>query len=467
MFYRVVDRAQFSEVLAGRPDRSRSHSARELPREELRSLGAQQCIVVYGVDPSKRRTAFPELLITSEGREQDWLAWLTAFAQTHRPFTAFCRIMAGKAALQRFGSERAEGPTLGRIEGACIGLILGEILSSEDVVARQREPLPVTACGSTLSFALVRELALYGSSLGRPSMVERWAHLRGLTRQRERALDVRSVVDIVSILEAIEQQRKPADEFVAIAEVLEDLSAGGFDVGRRAFPALLEFGIDLERDTREERVGKFDSAMRAMLENDQPHSAFVLGYLASRINPGTLLHAALLAPALKRYPSVMLWYGVCAGFADPSAIMTALGGLGRRALRDLCVRQHLFDRPTADLSLDELEIFLRERPDDPPDFAVSTPTQLSVELDAGVWSVVNWSRGRPRRPSEEQRDDRVERGWIAQELAPILHRLADVYNRVREPEPPARAGYRRDRNPGPEDATLPIDFKGERPKRRR
>jgi len=59
-------------------------------------------------------------------------------------------------------------------------------------------------------------------------------------------------------------------------------------------------------------------------------------------------------------------------------------------LRDLLVVDELVGRPRSDIAAEELEMLLRSDRGD--EFPVTSLSQLSVELEPGVWTVVNCPR---------------------------------------------------------------------------
>src|SRR5436190_16871577 len=85
---------------------------------------------------------------------------------------------------------------------------------------------------------------------------------------------------------------------------------------------------------------------------------FLCGYLASCLHPGSLEYVDLVTSHLSGLPTLMLWYGVCAGLHPQSSVLSEFGGLGRRLLRDVLRREHILDRPDCDLAFDELQVLL-------------------------------------------------------------------------------------------------------------
>lgn len=436
MFVYIARRAQMSEVLSGgRGVVSRRLLSIEHPRE-LPGLEPSSVAAIWSRDPGIQPD-LPEVLLTNDGQERDWLAWLINFAPVLRPFTAFCRVMSCSSFADQFDSFQA--PNLGTLGNACLGLILGEALSSEDVLARNKETLTVSAYVSTLSFALVRELAIQKRPvLEEAEISRRWWLVRQLTRQRERDLEHTAVVGVARIVGALLRNSSPAVADSPVLRACQEISASGeLANSASAFGSNFENAVHNMGGTRVERVDVFERALATSMSAPASlEEAFALGYLASRINPGTLAHAQLLAPALHRHSSVMLWYGVCAGLNRDSRLMSELGGIGRRIMRELLAPDELVARPRIDIAANELEVLLAgERTDE---FPVGIPSQLSVELAPGVSTIVNWSsRARSKRISDEaSRPD--ERAWLLQDLGAAISRLMDLHSRIRGSEPQER-----------------------------
>lgn len=450
MFGYVAKRSQLGEVLSGRrPTVERAkvlELAADLPRIE-----PQSAFVIWSHDPIER-PELPAFLITEDGQERELLAWLVTFAPSLRPFTAFCRVM-GTSGFRRLATA-LQRPDLGRVENACVGLVLGEVLSSEEMLSRPRDTLTVAACASALSFALAREMAIYKDSiLDADELRLRWSRARQLTRQRERELDGKDVVAAAEILrDLLRVGTAPQTSLPVSLACRELLEQGEISSSAAYFDVSFERAVKEMSGTREERVEAFERVLGGAISfGGSIEKAFVIGYLASRISPGTLTHASLLGPGLKRYPSAMLWYGLCAGLARDTAVLAELGGIGRRLLRELLATQDLIGRPRADVSAAELDILLSGDRND--DFTVYSHSQLTVELVPGVSTVLSWSsRTRARKPNEVPGAERIEdRSWLDQELSVAIGRLIDMHARLRAE---AALNSSAQRKVGPEQPTL-------------
>jgi hypothetical protein len=430
MFVQVVQRAQVGEIFSGR---GRMASLRQFSIEhprELPTIDPLSLAAIWFRDP-EGNTDLPTILVTSDGQERDWLAWFVTFAPTIRPFTALCRVLGRSDFTEHF--DTMQPADLGKFENACLGLIFGEVLSSEDGLAKTKDPLTASACASVLSYALVRRLAIRKRVLfDEGNLPERWTLVRKITRQRERELVIPEVVRVSEILGSLLRKDSPSNSSNRILMACHELAEGG-----ELISSASAFGTDFEQlansmqGTREERVELFERVLeKSITSESSTEESFTLGYLASRIFPGTLTHAPLLAPARQNHPSAMLWYGVCAGLSSECNLFAEFGGVGRRVLRDLLALDDFQTRPRADIASSELEILLSgERPDD---FPVTSPSQLSIELEPGISTVVNWSsRARARRSPEFTASRPDDSAWVEQELGITISKLIDLQRRLR------------------------------------
>lgn len=435
MLLRLVQRSDFGDVTRGRGRRAAS----SITARDLSSVREQNCLAVWSSEKTEAVSyQLPELLIVPDGEERDWLAWLSTFLPTVRPFTSFCRVVASGDFVARRDALRT--PAFGQVGGGCIGLILGEILTSlpEEAFSRLREPLAVSACATTLSFALTRQLGLYERPVGDGALPGKWARLRALTRQKERDIPIEAVTSVIDALSAIGRD----DRASAVPEVVraceELLSRGELRPGAYKWDSVspLLAHIPEQGATREARVEAFDRSVQEAMASRVPNADFALGYLASRLATGSLIHAALLASLRDRFPAVMLWYGTCAGLTGDDAIPSAFGGVGRRVFRELCVPDSLYTRPRSDISALELDVLFTGSGEDIPLFPTNTPSLLAVELEPGITSVVNWPP-RVRRPETEagraEELERAQRNALVHQLDEIgtaIARLVDVYSRI-------------------------------------
>jgi hypothetical protein len=103
---------------------------------------------------------------------------------------------------------------------------------------------------------------------------------------------------------------------------------------------------------------------------------------------GSFEHIDLLLPYLDRYPTALLWYGLCAGLHPDSEIQQVGNCLGRRLVRDLLAPDPILSHPKYDIAVSELEVHLdREQP---LDFRTASQNHIAVELLPGVPAYLKW-----------------------------------------------------------------------------
>jgi hypothetical protein len=119
---------------------------------------------------------------------------------------------------------------------------------------------------------------------------------------------------------------------------------------------------------------------------------FLCGYFANLIGPGSLAHAPVVTSLASTFPLGAFWYSVCAGLRPDNELLQAYNCLGRRLIRDSSMFEPFLGVPRCDLSLDELEVFMRA---DNPNVAFRRASRsfLSVELWPRVVAFLNWHPG--------------------------------------------------------------------------
>lgn len=391
-----------------------------------------QHLALWSFDP-REQPDVPEVLVVQTGREVEFLAWINTFAPGLRPFTALCRVVSEHDFSERMRSWQR--PSLRGLELAGVGLVLGEVLSSEQGLEYVRSDSPsVAACSSVLSFPLVRELALNGMVRAEPSLSDRWVSARRVTQQKERNLTASDVVLAMEVLRAVcyPGYRLSSDAPVrGFAQACADIIRHGgttLDVWGSVFPVLSRV-VSQMQGPRENRVRAFEEFVGSLqpshVEKFPNESSFVIGVLASLIGPGSLVHAPLVVPVLTKFRTAMLWYGLCAGIHEGSSVLDEFRGIGRRILRELLKDESLVGRPRCDISVVELDVLLGgEKP--LTEFATMSPSQLYVDLDPGVWIAINWpakEKAKPVSGQQTQPGQNLDRERVAAEFYAAIGRL--------------------------------------------
>ena len=259
--------------------------------------------------------------------------------------------------------KRSRAPSLGKLEDACLGLMLGEAASYLEGGFDLRQ-LSATACANTYSFAMARALAFGMFSTDADPISEGWSKARRLTKQPKLRLDVDSLqipwaVALSlstdgAIAENLSDHKVPPHIMNACRDLYmtNSIEQRDWNTLTQGFPEVSSI-LEQMQGVREERVVSLEKALRALAERRSTNpmvGAFLSGYLTSRVAPGTLDHLVLLIPYTPMFPTAFAWYGFCAGLQERSDLQNYLGGLGRRLMREVLRRLSGLDRYTTTAS---------------------------------------------------------------------------------------------------------------------
>jgi hypothetical protein len=422
LYWRIIDRRDFGALLS-------IDSNPRFALEPVDTIDAllfnwpplkQEAVAIWREQP-REFNSLPTLLVCSDEAEDDWAAWITTYAGRIRPFTAFIRLI-NQSEFRQYARQH-DASLLPRMIWPMAGLVLGEVLAASRLPDKALETLPANAFESTLAFAMVRALTLYPKYQRWEKLLRDWEFAREATRQPKRSIDGIAVAKIFAlIIEAsrlgeIERawQSDNTELLYACREAMESSTSSFLHLP--SVPGF-ERAQETMRGPREDRVIAFSEFLRNMvghLPTGQEMSAFALGYLASRIAPGTIQHALVLEPVANKYPSAVLWYGFFAGLGsnDPSRAKVATLGLpasARWVARDLLRPEALLDAPTCDVAISELRALSHSGSDPLAGLIRTSLATANIELAPGVWTIVNTSQ---KTSPEEQRLSARERSSIA------------------------------------------------------
>ena len=275
-----------------------------------------------------------------------------------------------------------------------VGLILAETLTngaSRGFV----DSLPITAYETTYSYAASRAISLGYEETILPYIFKGWQSARELdTRARRLPGDL--LLGVWSLVPQILKNGR-SRKFSGESEMILDLLRACDEISERGQLSIhsverLAHGqvpthlfMEAVKIPREQRVVAFESAIRQLSlgATADPSINFVVGYLASLVNDGSLEHSHLVFPIQAQFPTAMLWYGMCAALSPSSRILTDYGHLGLRILRMLGRDGNLMAPPTCDISLTELEVMLRGQPRS-RGFRQTHASSLRIEIAPGV-----------------------------------------------------------------------------------
>jgi hypothetical protein len=446
----LVQRRNFGDLLS--PDGVR--------RLEIRSHGSidalfglkpkPSALVAIWTRPPLEFLGLPEIFVCEEDAEVDWAAWITTYGARIRPFSAHSRLMSVEKFRHAIQNERS--PQLGKLVWPAAGIVLGEVLSASGMPDTALDTLPASSYQSTLSFAIFRAAAISSEFGDWSAIIGAWEFVREATRQRQRPLDSTTTARICAIaLLSDEESITLSNDFggadpeliAACRQIIRDPSMTLYSLTR--VPGFAD-AVDKMRGTREDRVVAFESFAREILSSssvDEATTSFALGYLVSRIAPGTIQHAALLSRFAQKLPGAYLWYGFCAALESSSErlpIMTSteqtgeLPGSARRVVRDILRVEHILGTPTCDVGFSELAALYRTGGDPLAGITTSTQTTVVTELLPAVSTILNVAS----KPLSDKTHSGVRDKEIFNQLGHQIEHLQETYWKLREGEDRSR-----------------------------
>ncbi|MBW1795350.1 MAG: hypothetical protein JRJ38_13130 [Deltaproteobacteria bacterium] len=434
-YYARVDRRDFGDLIS-EEGVSRLNIETVAEIDILEAPVSNAVIAVWSLDP-KKTTQLPEVLICQDGTQNDWAAWITTFAARIRPFSAYMRLMT-HTDFQRT-AKRSPTPDIGPFTWPAAGLILGEVLGASDLPDKALETLSATAFASTLSFVMCRAAAIYADFQEWSHLVEMWESVREVTKQRTRSIESGSIARVcATVMDALGFQGASkilTRNDTEVSEACRYL----FRSPQRTPSNLFETKIfaDAEhmmRGSREDRVLAFEEFLHRSDGISVPKPeimSFMLGYLASRIAPGTIRHSSVLGQVTHRYPTAVLWYGFCAGFAEGDANMPNASGRrgvdfpssARRMIRELLRPELVLGAPICDIGYLELIALSRTGGDPLEGFIKTTQGSIIVELLPGVCTSVSVSS----KPPAESQVRELRGREIIERMGKQIERLCETY----------------------------------------
>jgi hypothetical protein len=434
-YYARIDRRDFGDLIS-EEGISRLNIASVSEIDDVETPDSNAILAIWSLDPRKTKQ-LPTGIICKDGTQNDWAAWITTFAVKIRPFSAYMRLMT-LTEFQR-DMKRATIPNIGPSMWPITGLILGETLGASGLPDKALETLPATAFASTLSFVMCRTAAIYTDFQEWSHLVEMWESVREVTKQKTRLIESKSIARVcATVLNALDFQGtskiltrndKEVSEacrslFMSHQEILSNLFEAKF------FPDVR----NVMHGSREDRVRAFEEFLQRSNSNSVPKPevmSFMLGYLASRIAPGTIKHASVLDPIINQYPTAVLWYGFCAGVLEGNSNMlydnerrnVDFPSSARRVIRELLRTEPILGVPVCDIGYQELIALFRTGGDPFESLIRTSQGSVIVELLPGVCTSVNVFS----KPQAKPQDQELREREIVATMGKQIDRLRETY----------------------------------------
>lgn len=401
MWTKTVTRKEFLSIFQS----ERLESGLAYQADWLPGLYGTDDIQLVWRDNPTDRPSLPVAVVLEKAQFRDFLAWVLTYLPNLRPFTSYCRVVDSRSA--EIFIKRQAAPSLEKLEGACLGVILGEAATYYVDSHLDPKTVSLNACASTYSFAMSRALSLGILNPDNDPVTNAWEALRTITKQPRLNLNVETLGILWSVIVSLSSDssynlnsalpQPPPDVMRACEDLYKtgDIQSQQWTALTRMFPVIRDIKAKMSA-TREERVNSFERSIGSMFSSraDDPVTAgFLCGYLASQIGPGTLDYVSLLIPHLQTFRTALAWYGFCAGLQEHSSLQNYSSGLGRRIIRDILRNETILDRPRCDIALAELEVLLGPE-NQTTDLRTAYHGYLEAELAPCVTTIVRWPSSR-------------------------------------------------------------------------
>lgn len=387
----IGDRRGFVDFITNRKPINRANM-RTVDIPELTTLRGEDIALLWQNSPDDA-FSLPNAVIVAEGTIPDFLAWVSTYFRHIRPFTAHCRVLTPTLMQLLSTSNQMSSPS--DLRSADIGMMLAEGIAYS-VGRTELNRLSFTAFTRTFSFTYAQGVKRYAQMFfENPAIFEQiktgWLSAREILNQSSLALSSSEISDVWAVVMSAasgtgQHQNVKADPL--LVEALKGVRLNG-RVPHETWMKLSdrfqksESVIETMEGPREGRVKAVEMMIRKILqgtESNRRHGAFLAGYLASRVQPGSLDHFPLLFPAIAELRESFLWYGACSGLTPETSVDNYGNGIGWLIKRELGRRSHWLERPTCDIALAEMALLLKGRDGARPSIQTLISGVLKVEV---------------------------------------------------------------------------------------
>ncbi|MCK4825062.1 hypothetical protein KA005_55455, partial [bacterium] len=337
MWHAFANRRSFLDLIGKKNPEGilKLRSGKKIPEISKQS---DELILLWRQKPNKWGY-LPEIIIVKPTDMRDFLAWTSTYLSALRPLTAYCRILEIEQAKHLIFKEQK--PSLGNKRDAFIGAILGEALSHHyngDIIR-----ITPTSLKSTYSYVMTRACAMGKKGVFLEDVTRRWDRVRELSQQSKRKITTDAIEQVWEVLRFLNQPSFKEETIGPSSIILEscmDISKKGviedakWNILTENMPSVKD-SINIMRESKEKRVEWFEDMARRLQDSynlaiASDAASFLCGYLLSQVTRGSMQHAEILRPYLRRFPTVIMWYGLCASLYKNTGIYNELGGLGSR-----------------------------------------------------------------------------------------------------------------------------------------
>jgi len=429
-------------------------------------------IMLVWADEIGMRTMRP-LIVVKERYLNEFLAFATTYIKTYSPFTAFFRVISERRFMQI--QENLRWPSRGGspVPHELVGIIMAEAFAQLGQKVANVGAIPLQACQATMSMSLLEHLHAGGNEADIGIVADHWIGTKRSFSDEDLFLPSESIAQFWQIIASVYVDPGPLPEHVlpySIRTALESFVRRR-ELTEREWIAICEWEPRLSDQSlpilgsREERLQSFDQIVAIAQSSKKLVGALrdiVIGAAASFVANGSLNYFSLMREVAAVSPAAILWFAFFASLHRKSDVFTIGDALGRHLENRLFVNKSIFDRPTCDISLEELYVLgLSERA-----LRFRTLQASSVVVEISPLVTGKFRVGKSERSSESQADaaDVTKERWA--EIRYLADRLTRViYGNVGDQAPRGRYVSSEKQTAEQEgDTTKQSDFFETRPK---
>lgn len=400
MWHKTLTRQQFVEAVGNLDRYQPLPFSPEFGEPEPPEGDKLTAIWLSEAQPEK---ALPDILLIASQRITEFIAFSATFVGSIRPLSAHIRLLTPE---QYFAARRRDREHFRRVGlEAFVGAVIAEALT-EIRSKRSFDALSMNAFTSTFSFAMGRNLWLYRDEVLFEDTSRFWFGTREWTRQPMRRLQKQQLMQIWTILKNF-SEGKMSDHVIvdALIDLYEHKSLGAAVLKALTHDKMSSEDLKIIMSSpREERLKFVENYLVSDRTEKNIIDDFLCGYFMSLISNGTMDYASLLVENLDKFPTGLMWYGICGGVQREGRLDSWKRGLQhwitREIRRDFCLEQ----RPTADVSAIEFQVLLRAP--SKGGLLQHNSRTLAVELVPGVEQSLPWPpKAEEAKPPEQNVND--------------------------------------------------------------
>lgn len=325
------------------------------------------CFWSKDVDPLE----LPIFIVPFESDFETLFADVATFHPSFSPISAYVHVCAETAANALGVGSKKSGRSV-RTDDRKVKLYLGSMLGEAvtntllDSQALSSANIGYASCAQTLSFSIARAKTLYPDvKIG--EVASKWALAHKLTQKKIEKTIFDAVIDIHGFVDIYSSNVK--GNYRRDASIDSDLVYGNLHgaVSESELVNFFQSEFDISEQAKalsgafNERAAVFNSLVNSVgcASSTKQSKSACIAYYCNKILPGSFAHVGLLKDKVVAYPDIALWYAIYACLSPECNVRAIASGIGLKLIRDLLSPLAVEERPSCDISVDELEVLSR------------------------------------------------------------------------------------------------------------